>query len=318
MDPLVSVVIPCYAQAHFLADAVQSVLGQSHPAVELIVVNDGSPDATAMAEVLAPVLDRIVYITQENRGLGEARNVGLNRCRGEYVVFLDADDRLLPNALAEGARALATRPACGLVWGLRHFIDAKGSLLRQHVGGMGTRERYVDLLQTNIVGAPVSVMWRRSVLTALGGFSRVIRPAEDYDAYLRVARQHEIHCHGATVAEYRLHSANMSGNASGMLAGVMAALDGQVDWIGQDTELRRALQIGRRDARDRYDWSPRLDQLRIAVRERQWLRAWTAAALLFGRYPLKFMGLLTEQVRRRSWGFRRAEREAPAPRISDQ
>ncbi len=203
MEPLVSVVIPCYAQAHFLAEAVDSVFRQTHAALELVVVNDGSPDTAAMTALLAPVLGRIVYVTQENRGLAGARNSGLGRCRGEYVIFLDADDRLLPNAAADGAAALAARPELGLVWGLRHVIDASGTPTRQDVGRIGTGEDYVHLLQTNIVGPPVGVMWRRAALNAIGGFSPWIRCAEDYDAYLRIAREHDISCHGATVGEYR-------------------------------------------------------------------------------------------------------------------
>ena len=158
MEPRVSVVIPCHGQAHFLADAIESVFRQTVPALDLVVVNDGSPDTALMEEVLSPFMDRITYLRQENGGVAVARNAGLSRCGGEYLIFLDSDDRLLPNAVADGAAALTARPERGLVWGLRHLVDAGGRRGRLDVGRIGAGERYIDLLQTNIVGPPVGVM----------------------------------------------------------------------------------------------------------------------------------------------------------------
>lgn len=100
MAPLVSVIIPCYQQGHFLAEAVQSVLGQSIGDLECIVVNDGSPDATReVATRLARGDVRVRYIEQPNRGLGAARNHGLAAARGQFIQFLDADDVIAPDKL---------------------------------------------------------------------------------------------------------------------------------------------------------------------------------------------------------------------------
>src|ERR687890_856397 len=96
---LVSVVIPCYNQAHFLGEAIESVLAQSYPRFEIIVVDDGSTDDTSKVAARHPG-GRYVY--QNNQGVSAARNSGLARSEGEYVVFLDADDRLLPEALVAG------------------------------------------------------------------------------------------------------------------------------------------------------------------------------------------------------------------------
>src|SRR5215218_2770225 len=93
---LVSVVIPCYNQAHFLDEAIESVLSQSYTNFEVIVVDDGSEDETArVASGYALEDPRVCLIRQQNRGLAGARNRGLAEARGEYVVFLDSDDRLL-------------------------------------------------------------------------------------------------------------------------------------------------------------------------------------------------------------------------------
>src|SRR5215213_3125487 len=95
-SPLVSVVIPCYNQAHFLGEAIESVLAQSYPNFEIVVVDDGSTDDTSEVAGSYP---KVRLVRQENQGLSGARNAGLARSEGEYVVFLDADDRLRPEAL---------------------------------------------------------------------------------------------------------------------------------------------------------------------------------------------------------------------------
>src|SRR4030095_15755118 len=92
MEPLVSAVIPCYKQGHFLAEAVQSVLGQTVNDLECIVVNDGSPDTTReVARQLVSGDPRVRYIEQMNRGLAAARNRGLGEARGRFIQFLDGD-----------------------------------------------------------------------------------------------------------------------------------------------------------------------------------------------------------------------------------
>src|SRR5215831_17387476 len=93
---LVSVIIPCYKQAYFLPDSIGSVLAQTYPGTELIVVDDGSPDNVSELVERYPGAR---CVQQENRGLAEARNAGFRASTGAYVVFLDADDRLIPNAV---------------------------------------------------------------------------------------------------------------------------------------------------------------------------------------------------------------------------
>src|SRR5437870_3797289 len=93
---LVTVVIPCYNNASFLHDAIQSVLSQTYRRTELIVVDDGSSDDTSDVASSYPVTR---LIRQPNQGVSAARNAGLSQASGDYVVFLDADDRLLPDAV---------------------------------------------------------------------------------------------------------------------------------------------------------------------------------------------------------------------------
>src|ERR687889_2943029 len=122
--PLVSVVIPCYNQAHFLGEAIESVLAQSYPNFEIIVVDDGSMDDTSEVAGSYP---KVRLVRQENQGPSGARNAGLARSEGEYVVCLDADDRLLPEALKTGLKHLEAHPECAFVHGHYRHITVEGA-----------------------------------------------------------------------------------------------------------------------------------------------------------------------------------------------
>src|SRR6185503_10394131 len=98
--PLVSIIIPCYNQGRYLGDAIESVLRQSYRRLEIIVVDDGSTDDSSQ---VARKYSDVKLRRQENRGFSRARNAGLEASRGDYLVFLDADDRLLPGAIQAGA-----------------------------------------------------------------------------------------------------------------------------------------------------------------------------------------------------------------------
>src|SRR5919112_3168501 len=121
---LVSVIIPSYNHAHYLGEAIESVLSQSYRNFEIIVVDDGSTDNTSE---VASHYEEVRLVRQENRGLAGARNSGLAEAEGEYLVFLDADDRLLPRALEVNLTELAAHPQCALVAGYQWLIEADGS-----------------------------------------------------------------------------------------------------------------------------------------------------------------------------------------------
>src|ERR687885_1823430 len=123
---LVTGVIPCYNQAHFLGEAIESVLAQSYTHFEIIVVDDGSTDNTSEVATRYP---KVRCIRQDNQGLAAARNAGLRVSEGTYLVFLDADDRLLPDALEVGLECLEAYPECAFVSGKLRRIAADGSPL---------------------------------------------------------------------------------------------------------------------------------------------------------------------------------------------
>ena len=122
----VSVVIPCYNQGRFLAEAVASATAEGELVSEIVVVDDGSTDETPTVATR----DRSVrYLRQERKGLSEARNSGWRASSGDYIVFLDADDRLLPGAAAAGLETFLRWPHAAFVFGHYELIDGLGAVL---------------------------------------------------------------------------------------------------------------------------------------------------------------------------------------------
>jgi hypothetical protein len=218
---LVSVVLPCFNQAHYLGEAIESALAQSERPLEVVVVDDGATDSTL--EVVSAYAE-VRCVRQPNQGLAAARNAGLRASRGEYVVFLDADDRLLPDALRVGAATLDGHPEAAFVVGRHRRIAADGSPLPIHRRPRVERDHYVSLVHRCWIAMPATVMHRRALLDAVGAFDPSLRFAEDYDLYLRVARRFPIVDHYAEVAEYRQYPGTISRNAERMLAATLAVL----------------------------------------------------------------------------------------------
>src|ERR1044072_8114477 len=181
---LVTVIIPCYNQGRYLGEAIESALGQSYKNVEVIVVDDGSTDNTLE---VASRYERVESIRQDNRGLAEARNAGLRASRGEYIVFLDADDRLKENAIEAGVNSLESDPNYAFVYGKYSLIAADGSDMASEERAQVEADHYVALLRSNHIGMHATVTYRPSVLEFVGGFDTCRQACEDYDLYLRIA-----------------------------------------------------------------------------------------------------------------------------------
>ncbi len=246
--PLVSVIVPCYNGAAFLEEALRSALEQSYADVEVVVVDDGSTDSSPEIARRFPVR----YIRQPNRGLCEARNAGIRESKGSYLVFLDADDRLQPKAIEAGLRALTQRPDCAMAVADHVFIAADGSYLASSAKQSPLHSHYEALLKSNFIEMISSVLFRRSIFDELGGFDTTLRVAEDYELYLRIARERPICCHGAIVAEYRKHGANTSRNSELMLTTTLQVLKDQAKYLGNDSGRFIAFHEGVRSWRKQY------------------------------------------------------------------
>jgi glycosyltransferase involved in cell wall biosynthesis len=247
--PPVSIVIPCFDQAHYLAEAIESALAQTVPAAEVIVVDDGSRDNSFEVAGRYPAVRRL---RQSHGGVAAARNRGLEDCGGACVVFLDADDRLLPHALGIGAGALRKRPQLALVAGMSRDIDVGGAVLataeRQP---LVAQDHYLRLLQDCFIWSGSSIVYRRAALRSLGGFDESLAAADDYDLYLRIARRLPIYCHDAVVTEYRRHGANTTRDSAIVLSSQLEVLRRQRPLL-HDRRERAARREGVRRTRARH------------------------------------------------------------------
>jgi glycosyltransferase involved in cell wall biosynthesis len=280
---LASVVIPCYNHARFLREAILSALDQTYPSIEIIVVNDGSTDDPQRVVAEFPM---VRYIVQENRGLALARNAGLAHCRGDLVVFLDADDRLLPGAIEAGARMLASNPSVGFAVGYSRLISREGvprPTTNQPVSA--GEDAYAALLRRNTIRNPATVVFRRQLVAAVGGFASGVDACADYDLYLRISRDYPVVFHDTVVADYRSHGANMSNNSARMLREALAVLRRQRSHLASRSH-RAAFKEGVRNIRIYY--GDRLTmQIRAHLRARsEWRQALRDVAAMIRWHPV--------------------------------
>ena len=178
----VSVIIPTYNRSTLVAEAIESVLAQTRPADEIIVVDDGSTDDTA--EKLERFRERIQYIWQSNGGVSVARNTGLRHTNGDLVAFLDADDVWHPCKLERQLAILAQRPDLGLL--ATPLIPWPGTFVPPCQLGNGAIQELTleGMLLANPISTP-SIVVRRGVIERAGEFDPELLAAEDYDLWLR-------------------------------------------------------------------------------------------------------------------------------------
>ena len=206
MAPLISVVLPTHNRCALLPGAIASVLGQTFANWELIIVDDGSQDDSAA--VVEPFLadPRARYVAQTQQGRSVARNRGIELAQGEWVAFLDSDDRYLPNGMQDHLNTAAKRPGLAMSLGGYGYIDEhdqhRGERRPWEESGLGLADWLF-----NCVAMPSSVLIARSWLAKTGGFDRECEIAEDWDLFLRLAA-----CGGGMdwtktlVCQYRQHA----------------------------------------------------------------------------------------------------------------
>lgn len=213
VKPQVSVILTSYngAARGYLDEAIQSVLKQTFSRFELIIVDDGSNDATPDVCREYLIDPRVVYHRQENKGLAAARNAGINLSNSEYLCFLDDDDAYEPEKLAKQVAFFtgSSHPKTGMIYTGLLLIDEKGNLLGKKIHS-ANGDIYEHLFCGNTVCAPSSCMIRRSVLDKIGMFKETLRYCEDYDLWLRLARSYPIYSIDDCLVRYRIHQNKMS------------------------------------------------------------------------------------------------------------
>jgi len=219
--PAVSVIIPAYNTAGHIGAALASVFAQSFTDFEVIVINDGSPDSEQLEPAIAPYLPRIIYLKQENRGPSAARNLGINRARGEFLAFLDSDDTWLPHYLAEQLKFLHSDPTFDMV-----YCDAvveggarwAGKTFMQLFPSSGP-VTFESLLFEQAQVITSGTLVRRQRVLAAGLFDEEIRCSEDHDLWLRILHSGGKIAYQRQVLLRRYERADSQGSVPGSLLG---------------------------------------------------------------------------------------------------
>lgn len=226
--PRVSVIIPTYNRAEFLSNAINSVLTQSFHDLELIIVDDGSTDHTR--DVVERIDDaRVRYFYQTNSGIANARNAGARFANGDYLLFLDHDDLLLPRAVETGVHSLDSSPTLGFVAGGVEFCDQHGRKIGE--SRPWTEGKSIDL-ETCIVSIPaLPSQWfmRREWFDRIGGFDvefSKYNSCEDSDFLVRLCLAGcECDWTHTMACQKRLHEGNASRNVTNLHPALMVLLE---------------------------------------------------------------------------------------------
>lgn len=187
MDVLVSIIVPCYKQAHFLNESLTSVLNQTYPYWECIIVNDGSPDNTeAIAKQWCSKDERFKYLHKENGGLSSARNAGIKISKGDFILPLDADDILHEDYIKKVFPVLKNNTHLGIVSSYRYFFTEKKNNIIKEYKASGSN--YRDLMFENKLMP--SSLYRKSCWDAVGGYDETMNKGfEDWEFWLNVTKR---------------------------------------------------------------------------------------------------------------------------------
>ncbi|HUR99733.1 MAG TPA: glycosyltransferase family A protein [Pyrinomonadaceae bacterium] len=220
MSQTVSVVIPTYNYGEFIATAIRSVLEQTRPPMEIIVVDDGSTDDTAT--VVATFGNSVKYVRQENAGVCAARNRGVAESRGDLIAFLDADDIVEPTGLEKQLAKFASDEQIGFVHcGVREFDSETDRTIKLHL--VGGEEGVADnllLWEGPVIPCPGAGTVSRRAFDDVGGFDIRMKVGEDWDFCYRVARKYKVGFVPEPLVNYRSHSKAAHRNVAEMERGM--------------------------------------------------------------------------------------------------
>ena len=210
--PKVAVIIPCYNREKFIAQTVESVLSQSYPNIELVVVDDGSTDSSR--RVLDNYKDRIRILEHPgrvNKGQSAALNLGIRSTQSDYIAFLDSDDLFAPDKIEKQVAFLEAHPEIGLVYSNGHAIDENGQILYRIYDENHYEESDPNrvLLDCYFL-LPNNSLLRRNVLSKAGLFDESFRSAQDHDMAIRVAEVTRIAYLNEPLFFYRRHKDSIS------------------------------------------------------------------------------------------------------------
>jgi glycosyltransferase involved in cell wall biosynthesis len=221
MPRSVSVVIPTYNYGRFIDGAIRSVLEQTRPPDEIVVVDDGSTDDTA--RVVEGFGDAVKYVRQNNAGVCAARNRGVAESHGDLIAFLDADDLWEPACLEMLLAKFTGDERIGLVHcGMREFDDASGQTIRIVLeGGEDRLAENLLLWEGPVIAGPCSVIVTRTAFDDVDGFDTQMKVGEDWDFYYRIARKFQVRFVPQLLVHYRSHANAAHRNVAEMERGML-------------------------------------------------------------------------------------------------
>jgi len=214
--PLVSIVIPAYNSANFIAETLDSCLEQSYPHIELIVVDDGSTDNTV--QIVQAYAAHLRLIRQANQGPAIARNTGIAAAQGRYIKFCDSDDLLYPQHVEKCVAAFCqSPPEIAVVYTRYQHVLADGHTPKPEISDppLLAGDIFCELLHSNSSAVLTSAcMVRRDALLAVGMFPKDVqlRHSEDWDLFLRLAARYQYANVPEILLNYRWHSQNLTGD----------------------------------------------------------------------------------------------------------
>jgi glycosyltransferase involved in cell wall biosynthesis len=212
--PLVSVVIPAHNAEAFVAEAIESVLGQTNRSTECIIVDDGSSDATR--NVVRGYGNRVRLVTQPNRGVSAARNRGASVARGDLLAFLDADDVWRPERLTRMVEVLTAGPGAEAALCATQIVDRALRPVGEMRLDYPIRLEEVLLCRANLVSPSSNLLVKRTCFEAIGGFDERLSTAADWALLVHLVEGHQLAYLDEPLVLYRRHEANMSRSIQAM------------------------------------------------------------------------------------------------------
>jgi glycosyltransferase involved in cell wall biosynthesis len=210
-EPLVSIIVPVYDPLYYLKVAIDSAIRQTYLAIEVIVVDDGSP--VDPWQIVAPMSDRVVFLRMSNGGQAAARNFGAGAAKGEYLLFLDDDDFLEPDAVEALITAIRRSPGARWAAGRINYVDETGRRLdRVHPSVLASGNVYCRMIEQNLMVTPSAVLVYAGLMREVGGFdeSRCVHTADDYDLWLSLSKGSTLAAVNRPVTNHRLHPLQVS------------------------------------------------------------------------------------------------------------
>jgi len=209
--PRISIITPSLNQGHFIAQTIESVLGQNYPHLEYIVIDGGSTDNTL--EVLQQYSSRISWISEADSGQSHAINKGLRMASGEVLAYLNSDDIYHPGTLAAVGEFFASHPEAGWLTGKCRIIDQYGTEIRRGITlykNLWLQFNCYQILSVIDYISQPGTFWRKDVIKEIGRFDERLMYAMDYDYSLRVGMKYKLWVLNKYLASFRIHPSSKS------------------------------------------------------------------------------------------------------------